>query len=243
MSGAFDFSSKQKGVFRSQEFTKTGYFYPSAGLRAQGGVVTVQINGAGQGGEAGYVGDGTGVGAYGGRGGNSGWIAREVIIIPKEVTRVLVTIGAGGALYWGYGGGSSFGDFISVGGGDNILTSSQVNGTVKNMMGSLSSLTKPYRLTNSNNNGTYFKAECISFCGGPRVPGNQVNYIHGASGGDLIPGILTGGVGSWDTTPGTIAMRGCGGGGQGLRWMGTYYALAASASKGGDGYCLVEWYE
>jgi len=219
MAGPFDYQGRGPLKPKFQVFSASGTFTPSAGLLAAGGNITVKLWGAGGGGGGGYQ-------YYShGFGGNAG----NCIIKPLNISAAqTVTIGTGGTGGTGggsgtngtSGGNSTFGSLLTAEGGGGGKFPNNLYGQA---------------LTKATPNGTSIYA----------IYYGSMGYWYTGAGGSAkdigIGGIYLGNSGGAPTNGG-IASGGGGGASDGTN---TAFSTGAnySGAAGGDGYCIVEWWE
>ena len=196
-----------------QIFSASGTFTPSAALLAAGGNITVKLWGAGGGGAFGNNGYSNGMG------GNAGNCIISPLNISSAQTITIGTGGAGGTASNGASGGNStFGSLLTAigGGGGIFLTSNYLFGS------------NPFLKAPPNGQSIdlfYYGTSSYYFSGA----GGSAKDI--SLGGNILPNDIP--------TVGGIASGGGGGSLTGGGFMVNNYNGAA----GGNGYCIVEWWE
>lgn len=196
-----------------QIFDASGTFTPSAALLAAGGNITVKLWGAGGGGGFGYSYQTNGIG------GNAGNYITKPLNVSAAQT---VTIGSGGAA------GSSASAFASDGGNSTFGSLLTSEGGAGGAGGNLNSFSiSPIWKASPNGTSPY-----VVYYG-------SSGYFYTGTGGsakDIGLGGTTGG-GTFVPAPGGAGIASGGAGGNG------YGGSSFAGSAGGNGYCIVEWWE
>lgn len=227
--GAFDLTPKIGSVYKSQEFNTSGYFTPSDKLLKNGGIVTVSIVG---GGGAGSNGDASSIF------GINGLPGHFLKTTTKVIGRVSVVIGSG-STYWNNSGGLSSFNGMAVEGACTTPTHSSANKYYN------WGWTAPYfseimqnRISHTSSSGLAYQLSLTAVNG---KDGTRSEFAAGGLCGvnddtqvDEEPVATKAGNGS----------KGSGGGAGAAYWTQTGpTAVAGTGGAGGNGYCLVEWWE